>query len=706
MKTMLMFPILLMFLAPVNAQTIGIANSIMQMLPVESGVWTGTYHGIVYWNTADGSHRIYSTRDGLPSDECNSIAQAPDGSIWAIVGNRHVVRHDGVSWDIVSDDSPLSDDYMYELLFDHDGIPWVRTNYGVYRKTGDTWHLYTQADGLAGYPSGMFIAPNGDIWLTHLTWCIDNCPTSGHGVSHFDGEKWEIFDTHNGLLDNRTIGVRFSGDGRVWVLSIAGFSVYDGATWVSDDTFGFGQPDEFACLSDGTVYVAKSAGIYRLKQGKWSMYTRDDIFVTGEVNTLFADSSDRLWVGSWYGVSMFDGSDWVIRASERTWSAHSFGIITQDSDGKILIGSSNGLYSWNGDTFDIYHTCGPAGMPYSYDEIALSTATGDIWCISSIISHFDGMNWNNITWADGLPLTGLYCIDVDNAGNVWIGTNIGLLMYDGNSWRTYSTDDGLKDNWITAVGARAPDDVWIGYERTGAAHFDGISWTTYEPTDELPMNYLLSVEFDGYGDAWIAANIGIFHLHNDSWTVWTPEDGLPDSWVDMIAVGESGQAWASIDWRLAFLDGDRWEFYETSPGNNIGGIFNQITALAIAGDGTLWCSTEDGIIHRINGEDYDTLDMETLTGITGLTARIIEPERERIFATGHSQVVVYSWSTDVKVRDFRTVPAQAVLCPNIPNPFNPATLIPFTLGENCHVTLTVFDVAGRFVAEVLDGYLP
>jgi len=43
---------------------------------------------------------------------------------------------------------------------------------------------------------------------------------------------------------------------------------------------------------------------------------------------------------------------------------------------------------------------------------------------------------------------------------------------------------------------------------------------------------------------------------------------------------------------------------------------------------------------------------------------------------------------------------------NRPNPFNPSTLIPFILARDCRVRLTVYNLAGERVAELVDGVLP
>jgi hypothetical protein len=48
------------------------------------------------------------------------------------------------------------------------------------------------------------------------------------------------------------------------------------------------------------------------------------------------------------------------------------------------------------------------------------------------------------------------------------------------------------------------------------------------------------------------------------------------------------------------------------------------------------------------------------------------------------------------------IPRIATLLPNYPNPFNPTTTIPFELNTNAHVTLRVYDVHGRLVADLVN----
>jgi hypothetical protein len=50
--------------------------------------------------------------------------------------------------------------------------------------------------------------------------------------------------------------------------------------------------------------------------------------------------------------------------------------------------------------------------------------------------------------------------------------------------------------------------------------------------------------------------------------------------------------------------------------------------------------------------------------------------------------------------------ARTELLANVPNPFNPATAVRFTLAERGHVRIDVYDVAGKFVANLVDEERP
>ena len=77
-------------------------------------------------------------------------------------------------------------------------------------------------------------------------------------------------------------------------------------------------------------------------------------------------------------------------------------------------------------------------------------------------------------------------------------------------------------------------------------------------------------------------------------------------------------------------------------------------------------------------------------------------KRDKQFAYNYVE-----WQRDIgDVSDERRQPVEFGLLDPSPNPFNPATVIRFSLPRAAQTTLTVFDVAGRRVATLTDGLLP
>ncbi len=50
-----------------------------------------------------------------------------------------------------------------------------------------------------------------------------------------------------------------------------------------------------------------------------------------------------------------------------------------------------------------------------------------------------------------LPSNSVTALAHDNAGNIWIGTNVGLVKFNGLNFTTYTTDNGLSANSITSI---------------------------------------------------------------------------------------------------------------------------------------------------------------------------------------------------------------------------------------------------------------
>jgi hypothetical protein len=71
-------------------------------------------------------------------------------------------------------------------------------------------------------------------------------------------------------------------------------------------------------------------------------------------------------------------------------------------------------------------------------------------------------------------------------------------------------------------------------------------------------------------------------------------------------------------------------------------------------------------------------------------------------------VIVVAFPCDLSgaEEDERAPAARFSLAQNTPNPFNPTTVVRFSIPHEDHVLLRIYDLAGRAVATILDQRLP
>jgi hypothetical protein len=62
--------------------------------------------------------------------------------------------------------------------------------------------------------------------------------------------------------------------------------------------------------------------------------------------------------------------------------------------------------------------------------------------------------------------------------------------------------------------------------------------------------------------------------------------------------------------------------------------------------------------------------------------------------------------TSIDDVSFETLPSTSSLGQNYPNPFNPSTLIPFTVSESSTISISVYNILGEKVADLINQVYP
>ncbi|HTV49739.1 MAG TPA: diguanylate cyclase [Steroidobacteraceae bacterium] len=145
--------------------------------------------------------------------------------------------------------------------------------------------------------------------------------------------------------------------------------------------------------------------------------------------------------------------------------------------------------------------------------------------------------FSHYTVDTGLPYSALTAIARDRDGFIWIGSQTGLMRFDGYSFRTYQHDPrkpgSLPSNFVQSLLADGAGHVWVGTGNAGLARYDSASGTFVSypvggahGTSEGDIETVID---DGKGGIWIGTESGLDHLLTATGRIASYRDDLPGS---------------------------------------------------------------------------------------------------------------------------------------------------------------------------------
>ena len=226
-----------------------------------------------------------------------------------------------------------------------------------------------------------------------------------------------------------------------------------------------------------------------------------------------------------------------------------------------------------------------------------------------------------LTTRDGLPQGTVLATLQDSQGFVWIGTEDGLVRFDGHEFHryTYSAGQaaGLPGNFINAIEEDRQGDLWIGIKGSGVAHWHRATdtFTTYrhDPANitSLASDAVRALLLDRAGALWVGtmdAGIDVLkpgedrfqHVRHDS----KRPESLANDQVYALTEDRSGAIWVGtyegLDRSRDGAAGFTHISLDTGPSPPAGPSQHggQVSSILQDADNTFWIGTFDaGLAH-------------------------------------------------------------------------------------------------------------
>ncbi len=211
-----------------------------------------------------------------------------------------------------------------------------------------------------------------------------------------------------------------------------------------------------------------------------------------------------------------------------------------------------------------------SSLPDNFINRITSDSSGNIYVATNEgVGIFDGNNWTVLDTSNS-PLPHNVCYAITAQRNIlWIGTVHGLVKVEAGQWTIYNIiNSNIPDNYITEIEVEDSSHIWVGTYWGGCARFDGTSFTTYSSSNSgLPSDFVFSIAYSTItSSAWITTSPfgGVSKFDLASWTNFNPTNSpVPSYDITGVAVDSLGLVWCATNNGLAIYDGVNWSVYNS-----------------------------------------------------------------------------------------------------------------------------------------------
>jgi PAS domain S-box-containing protein len=464
-------------------------------------IWIGTDWGPLCYDSnflrKDFPSPWYPTRALLVDRE---------GTLWMGTTGAGLIKYQNGTTTSFRKQDGLADDYVSALAEDQEGNLWVGTRSGLSEFSNFRIPTFTKTEGVpAEIIADVSASRNGGLWLA-----------TGHGFTYFDGKGNSsttllgltneyvnrIFEAKNGdiylingykdieIFHSTNVLARYTnddwptafGEDDTGVVVGVGKNLFRvGTNYFSPFPFAGGQNPELGWIfniapgRDGSLWLATDAGICRIKDGVFKLWSAKDGLPDDHAVWVCEDNQGVVWAGLDKGIARIkDGKVTTVNCDHGLFDNIIYSAIP-DNHGRLWVDASRGFFSLDTRNFDDF----------------ANGKTDHVTC-----TDFTGLD--GVKSSDRFQQQDAGCRTLD--GRIWFPTAQGVVMIDPDRVKTQSVPPRIYVQSTRADGTELKPGEKTARPGKGDLEFQYVG-LSYIASQRIHYRYMLQ----GYNKEWVDA---------------------------------------------------------------------------------------------------------------------------------------------------------------------------------------------------------
>ena len=410
-------------------------------------------------------------------------------------------------------------------------------------------------------------------------------------VNEFAIEHWT---TEQGLPNNAVIDIAKTPDGFIWLATFNGLVRFDGLEFTvfdrsNTDAFNTNNLVDLFTAQDGALWIGTNGGgLVRHWENSFEHFDTESTIGSSTVTAMSQTQDGTIWVGTKSGLGKV--SDKVIGVVSEPALAN-LNIYTLYADAKdvLWIGTTvQGLFGYDGEKLDHYTV--QNGLNSNSIRSIFQDPKGNLWVgMDQGLSIF---NYNGFIVEDTVQqkVTGFVnAIDMDESGNIWLATSRGLFRF-GTTIESISIEQGLSHNIVQSLLYDYEGNLWLGTYRGGLNRLKKSKFYSFDKHLDGP-GQVINVTYQDSDTTWIGSDNGLVKVYGSHKQRIRLGAGN-NSRVRDILRDTKGRLWICTYGGLVHFENDRVKKRYTRKN---GLISNSARRIVESKDGALWIGTASGL---------------------------------------------------------------------------------------------------------------